>query len=187
MPLNNKTTRINGATGAKDDKTMFTKGQKIAHSISYEMRETKSLFSSLRHAAEVVRMTGGSFTAKDVASLLEITSNYLLSFDQVEEFNAMVKTAQKRAYEMYEKKIKDLEKHCESLEEELGKKEDEFSEYIDKAEELDNLENNIHPEIFDAVCSMMPGDRLTFAQAYECAEAIRNCGRFDASQLRMAI
>ncbi len=166
---------------------MFTKGQKIAHSISYEIRETKSLFSALRHAAEVVRMTGGSFTAKDVASLLEITSNYLISFDQAEEFNAMVETATKRAYKMNEKKIKDLEKHCESLEEELENKEDEFSEYIDKAEELDNLENSIHPEIFDAVCSMIPGDRLTFAEAYEVAEKIRNCGKFDASQLRMAI
>ncbi len=166
---------------------MFTKGQKIAHSISYEMRETKSLFSALRHAAEVARMTGGSFTAKDVASLLEIASNYLLSFDQVKEFNAMLETATKRAYEMNEKKIKDLENRCESLEKELEKKEDEFSEYMDKAEELDNLENNIHPEIWEAVCGMLPGDRLTFAQAYECAEAIRNCGKFDASQLRMAI
>ena len=166
---------------------MFTKGQKIAHSISYEMRETKSLFSALRHAAEEVRMTGGSFTAKDVASLLEIASNYLISFDQAEEFNAMVETATKRAYEMNEKKIKDLEKRCESLEEELEKKEDEFSEYMDKAEELENLESNVHPEIFDAVCSMIPGDRLTFAEAYEVAEKIRNCGKFDASQLRMAI
>jgi predicted nuclease with TOPRIM domain len=132
-------------------------------------------------------MTGGSFTAKDVASLLEIASNYLLSFDQVKEFNAMLETATKRAYEMNEKKIKDLENRCESLEKELEKKEDEFSEYMDKAEELDNLENNIHPEIWEAVCGMLPGDRLTFAQAYECAEAIRNCGKFDASQLRMAI
>lgn len=151
------------------------------------MRETNSLFSALRHAAEEVKMTGGSFTAKDVAMLLEIASNYLISFDQIKEFNSMVETATRRAYEMHEKKIKDLEKQCESLEEELEKKEDEFSEYIDKAEELDNLENNIHPEIFDAVCGMIPGDRLTFAQAYECAEAIRNCGKFDASQLKMAI
>lgn len=166
---------------------MFTKGQKIAHAISYEMRETNSLFSSLRHAAEVARITGGSFTAKDVAMLLEIASNYLISFDQAKEFNSMVETATRREYEMHEKKIKDLEKQCESLEEELEKKKDEFSEYIDKADELDNLEKNIHPEIFDAVCGMIPGDRLTFAQAYECAEAIRNCGKFDASQLRMAI
>ena len=166
---------------------MFTKGKKIAYSISHEMRETNSLFSSLRHAAEVVKMTGGSFTAKDVAMLLEIASNYLLSFDQVKEFNSMLETATKRAYETYEKKIKDLEKHCESLEEELENKEDESSEFIDKAEQLDNLENNIHPEIWEAVCGMIPGDRLTFAQAYECAETIRNCGKFDASQLKMAI
>lgn len=166
---------------------MFTKGQKIAHSMNREMRETNSLFSSLRHAAEEVKMTGGSFTAKDVASLLEIASNYLLSFDQVKEFNAMVETTTKRAYEMHEKKIKDLEKQCESLEEELEKKEDEFSEFMGKADELDNLENNVHPEIWDAVCGMMPGDRLTFSEAYEVAEKIRNCGRFDASQLKMAI
>ena len=166
---------------------MFTKGQKIAHSMSYEMRATSSLFSALRHAAEEVKITGGSFTAKDVASLLEIASNYLLNFDQVKEFNAMVETTTKRAYEMYEKKIKDLEKHCESLEEEIEKKEDEFSEFMGKAEELDNLENNIHPEIWDAVCGMIPGDRLTFSEAYEVAEKIRNCGRFDASQLKLAI
>ena len=54
-------------------------------------------------------------------------------------------------------------------------------------EELENLENNIHPEIWEAVCGMIPGDRLTFAEAYEVADKIRNCGKFDASQLKMAI
>ena len=178
------------------------------HEINIQLKDS-TVFEAINKGAHMVKQMGGSFTAHDVAELLELCAVRILNADQAHEY-AKMKQAQSYAFwEAEQEARREVEKDVERLREEKREAEEKAEaeyeraydelrgeleasneradEYQDKAEELDNLENNVHPEIWEAVCSMIPGDRLTFQQAYECAEVIRNCGKFDASQLKIAI
>lgn len=178
------------------------------HEINIQLKDS-TVFEAINKGAQMVKQMGGSFTAHDVAELLELCAVRILNADQAHEY-AKMRQAQSYAYwEAGQEARREVEKEVERLREEKRKAEEKaeteyerareevvkelryykekMEECQDKAEELDNLEDNVHPEIWDAVCGMIPGDRLTFQQAYECAEVIRNCGKFDASHLKMAI
>lgn len=121
-------------------------------------------------------------------NLLDGANSELLELDDAIEALTEVMPRMTRKQENAIKCLKQAANEIKSITSEIyGVFEELQNDDASAMEELENLENNIHPEIWEAVCGMMPGERLTFAQAYECAEAIRNCGKFDASQLRMAI
>ena len=178
------------------------------HEINIQLKGS-TVFEAINKGAQMVKQMGGSFTAHDVAELLELCAVRILNADQAHEYEKM-KQAQAHAFwqaeyearREVEKEVEQLRKEKREAEEkadaeyeralkemqgELDDAKERADDYEGAAEELRNLENNIHPEIWEAVCGMIPGDRLTFQQAYECAETIRNCGKFDASQLKMAI
>lgn len=178
------------------------------HEINIQLKDS-TVFEAINKGAQMVKQMGGSFTAHDVAELLELCAVRIFNADQSHEYAEMKRAQNYAFWEAEQEARREVEKEVEQLREEKREAEEKADaeyeralkemrgelddakeradDYEKKAEWYDNIENNVHPEIWDAVCSMMPGDRLTFAQAYECAEAIRNCGKFDASQLRMAI
>ncbi len=187
---------------------MFTKGQKVMHEINIQLKNS-TVFEAINKGAQMVKQMGGSFTAHDVAELLELCAVRILNADQAHEYAEMKRAQSYAFWEAEQEARREVEKEVEQLREEKREAEEKAEaeyeralnemrgelddakeradEYEGAAEELRNLENNVHPEILEALFGMIPGDRLTFAQAYECAEAIRNCGKFDASQLKMAI
>jgi dsDNA-specific endonuclease/ATPase MutS2 len=178
------------------------------HEINIQLKDS-TVFEAINKGAQMVKQMGGSFTAHDVAELLEICAVRIFNADQSHEYAEMKRAQNYAFWEAEQDAKKEVREEVEQLREEKRKAEEKADaeyeralnelrgelddakeradDYEEKAELYDNLENSIHPEIFDAVCSMIPGDRLTFAEAYEVAEKIRNCGKFDASQLRMAI
>lgn len=121
-------------------------------------------------------------------NLLDGANSELLELDDAIEALAEVMPRMTKKQENAIKCLKQAANNIKCITSEIyGVFEELQNDDTSAMEELENLESNIHPEIFDAVCSMIPGDRLTFSEAYEVAEKIRNCGRFDASQLKMAI
>lgn len=184
---------------------MKTKGMKIIDNIARTFKRPMELDDIVR-ASNDARSTGGSFTANDVADMLrwafnvaiDATGNRDALRGLEEHYNELcaqnrqacrkeLEEAFERAERAEQVASEEYQRARDEMEDELRRYKDMADDYEEKAEYYDNLENSIHPEIFDAVCSMIPGDRLTFAEAYEVAEKIRNCGKFDASQLRMAI
>lgn len=180
---------------------MFTKGQKVMHEIGTQLKSC-STFEALNKGAQTALQMGGTFSAKDVCELLKIASVAIFNADQKKEMNDAVNSQVKKMREMVQNELKEALERAERAEnvakheyerardeivEELRYYKEKTEESQEKAEKLENLEGSVHPEIWDAICSMIPGERLTFAEAYEVAEKIRNCGRFDASQLKMAI
>lgn len=180
---------------------MFTKGQKIIHEIGMYLKSC-STFEALNKGAQTALQMGGTFSAKDVCELLKIASFAIFNSDQKKEMNDAVNTQVKKMRDMVQNELKEALERAERAEnvanheyerardeviKELRYYKEKKEESQEKAEKLENLEGSVHPEIWDAICSMIPGERLTFAEAYEVAEKIRNCGHFDASQLKMAI
>ena len=170
---------------------------KIIHEFNLQVKDG-STFDALRKCAELVKETGGQFSAKDFSDFLKVVAVAIFNADQKKEFDSVVarlrervqtelKEALERAERAEDVASHEYERARDEVVKELRYYKEKMEECQDKAEELYNLENNVHPEIWNAVCGMLPGDRLTFSQAYEVAEKIRNCGRFDASQLKMAI
>jgi hypothetical protein len=169
---------------------MFTKGEKIMHSINHYMRENgeSSGVAALHRAASEVRTAGGSFTAKDVARLLEIAAQVALGADG--------RAAAGELSKEYRKSVSDIRLECvqkvrdaeEKAENEYERAREEFKERIDelerdrdywedKAEEYDNVRDAVGDEIMDALYSMRPVDTMLNDDVRALAEYIREYGK----------
>ena len=182
---------------------MFTKGEKIIHSMNLYIRENGEAAgaAALNRAAREVRLAGGSFTSKDVAQLLSIAANialgtdgreaarlvereYMESVREIERAaDARVRDAESRADGEFERARQEFGERAERAERMVEELEDEVSEY----EEL----KSCTPEcILDAVAGMEPESHLGHQAVRDLADYITGFGRSVspyALELKMAV
>lgn len=168
---------------------MFTKGEKIIHSISTEARTPNGVelhAGSIHHAAEMALQVGGSFTAKDVATLLKWCANVALGSDGRKAVAGL--TAE------YERSVREIRELCHDAIKEANKRADaeydrEYEEFEDRIDELearnDELEERAEemsdvPEVVkDAVYELfarVTEKQLGYQETWELAKYIENYG-----------
>ena len=168
---------------------MFTKGEKIIHNVSTKARTPNGVelnAGSIHHAAEMALQVGGSFTAKDVSTLLKWCANIALGADgrkavtdltaeyerSVREIrqscDEAVKAANKRADAEYDRAYAELEDRMEKLEE----RNDELEE---RAEEMSDVPEVVKDAVYD-LFARVTEKQLGYQETYELAKYIENYG-----------
>lgn len=168
---------------------MFTKGEKIIHNINTKARTPDGVelhAGSIHHAAEMALQAGGSFTARDVSTLLKWCANIALGADGRKAVADL--TAE------YERSVREIRQSCDdAVREANGRADAEYEraceEFEDRIEELegrnDELEERAEgmsdvPEIVkDAVNDLfarVTEKQLGYQETWELAKYIENYG-----------
>lgn len=168
---------------------MFTKGEKIIHSISIEARTPNGVelnVGSIHRATQMVQQAGGSFTSKDVAMLLKWCANIALGADgrkAVSDLTAeyersvreirqscddAVREANERADAEYDRAYEELEDRIEKLEE----RNDELEE---RAEEMSDVPEVVKDAVYD-LFARVTEKQLGYQETWELAKYIENYG-----------
>lgn len=168
---------------------MFTKGEKIIHSISIEARTSDGVelnVGSIHQAARMVQQAGGSFTSKDVAALLKWCANIALGADGrkavrdlTAEYERSVREIRQACdddvREANERADAEYERACAELEDRMEKLEARNDELEERAEEMSDVPEVVKDAVYD-LFSRVTEKQLGYQETWELARYIENYG-----------
>lgn len=165
--------------------------------INIQLKDS-TVFEAINNGAQMVKQMGGSFTAHDVAELLELCAVRIFNADQAHEYAEMKRAQNYAFWEAEQDAKKEVREEVEQLREEKRKAEEKADaeyeralnevrgelddakeradDYEEKAEWYDNLEESTPADIFDAIVEK-DWREATFQDTQDIAEKIRECGR----------
>ena len=168
---------------------MFTKGEKIIHNINAESRTPEGVelhAGSIHHAAEMALQVGGSFTARDVSTLLKWCANIALGADNrkaVSELTAEYERSVREIRSSCDDAVKEAneradaeyERACEEFEDRIEELEDKIAELEDEAEEMSDVPEVVKDAVYE-LFARVTEKQLGYQETWELAKYIENYG-----------